>query len=129
MSECEGAIRVVGTASNSREAMDRMASLRPDVLVMRTEGETPTTDFRTTVLALGEARLAGRAVLTVSHLAGFLGLATKAGAAGLLPVGAPDDVVVQVLREVRARFTETTPVGLTRTMGEPTNPKGGGGEM
>ena len=129
MTECEGAIRVVDTAGNSHAVIDGIASLRPDVVVLRTTGETPTADFRATAQALSEARLADRAVMMVSHLASFLGLAVKTGTAGLLPVSAPDNVVVPILREIRARFTETTPDGVPRTTGEPTYPRRGGGEM
>jgi len=120
---------VVDTAGSSREVMNGVASLRPDVILMRTDGEAPTADFRATALALSEAKMADRVVMMVGQLAGFLGLAVKAGAAGLLPVSAPDNVVVPILRDVRERFTKTTPVGMPRTTGELDDPRRGGGEM
>ena len=112
------AIRVVATVKTGDEAIERIAVLPPDVVLMLADNRTPTPGFHEAIMDLCAARLADRVVMMVGNPAGYLALAIKARAAVLLPMHAPHRVVVSALREVRAWSGDATTGHVTGTANE-----------
>ncbi|WP_061291092.1 response regulator [Herbidospora cretacea] len=94
-----GEIDVLGTASNGREAVDKVARLHPDVVVM--DVSMPGMDgIEATRRVLAERPETGVVVLTMSEEDGTIFDALRAGARGYLLKGAEPDEVVRAITTV-----------------------------
>jgi DNA-binding NarL/FixJ family response regulator len=80
----DGAIQIVGEASNCHEALVKIVSLQPDVILMITDSDTSFIDFSATTRALYELQLTGKVIIVSDNPVKYLGLAVKVRAAALL---------------------------------------------
>jgi len=96
--EASGDFEVVGEAANGREAVDRAAALRPDVVLM--DLRMPVLDGVSAIRALAERGVTARVlVLTTFDTDTDVVPAVEAGATGYLLKDSPPD---ELLRGVRA---------------------------
>src|SRR2546429_6048704 len=96
--EASGDFEVAGEAANGREAVDRAAALRPDVVLM--DLRMPVLDGVSAIKMLTERGVSARVlVLTTFDTDTDVVPAIEAGATGYLPKDSPPD---ELLRGVRA---------------------------
>ena len=108
---------VVGEAGDGAEAVEQIAALNPDVVLM--DLEMPKTDGLAALEELARRALSAQVIVfTVFDTDDRILRAVKAGARGYLLKGAPRDEVYQAIRAVHAGGSLLQPVIASRLLGQ-----------
>jgi len=99
--ETEPDLEVVGRARNGREALDLVASVKPDIVLA--DIEMPEMTGLELAAELKRTRFAGRvAILTTFARSGYLRRALEAGVSGYLLKDAPAAALANAIRQIHA---------------------------
>jgi DNA-binding NarL/FixJ family response regulator len=118
--EVNNEIQVVGEARCNNEALSRIGSLLPDVILVVTANGTPFTDFSETMRTLYERQLSDKVIIIASNPIRYLGLAVKARIPALLSQKTSYEELVSVIHRIYAWSQDSsTAIELTSGNGEP----------
>jgi DNA-binding NarL/FixJ family response regulator/signal transduction histidine kinase len=119
--EASGEVEVVGEAANGREAVDRTAALRPDVVLM--DLRMPVLDGVSAIKLLAERGVAARVlVLTTFDTDTDVVPAIEAGATGYLLKDSPPDELLRGVRAAARGEAVLSPSVATRLLGQVREP-------
>lgn len=115
--EASGEFEVVAEAANGREAVDRAAALRPDVVLM--DLRMPEMDGVTAIRQLASRQVAARVlVLTTFDTDSDVVPAIEAGATGYLLKDAPPEELLRGVRAAARGEAVLSPSVATRLLGQ-----------
>ena len=115
--EASGEFEVVAEAANGREAVDRAAALRPDVVLM--DLRMPEMDGVTAIRQLASRHVTARVlVLTTFDTDSDVMPAIEAGATGYLLKDAPPDELLRGIRAAARGEAVLSPSVATRLLGQ-----------
>ena len=119
--EASGEFEVAGEAANGREAVDRTAALRPDVVLM--DLRMPVLDGVSAIKLLAEKGVSARVlVLTTFDTDTDVVPAIKAGATGYLLKDSPPDELLRGVRAAARGEAVLSPSVATRLLGQVRQP-------
>ena len=119
--EASGEFEVVGEAANGREAVDRAAALRPDVVLM--DLRMPVLDGVSAIRLLAERGVTARVlVLTTFDTDTDVVPAIEAGATGYLMKDSPPDELLRGVRAAARGEAVLSPSVATRLLGQVREP-------
>ena len=119
--EASGEFEVAGEAANGREAVDRAAALRPDVVLM--DLRMPVLDGVSAIKLLAEKGIGARVlVLTTFDTDSDVVPAIEAGATGYLLKDSPPDELLRGVRAAARGEAVLSPSVATRLLGQVRRP-------
>ena len=107
-------IAVIGKTKSGEDARTGVRKLYSDVVIMLTDTSITGKKIIDAISVLGETHLPARVILMTDQPIRYLGMAIKAGVAGLLPKATSPDALVAAIRKIYLWSQATdSPQGIT----------------